>query len=89
MKIGRARVFKVVGEAALIVVSVTREHVPLIWDRRTGVFVRTDRASKLDLDNQLVHLEIWNDSYGRLLDLWADEIQQVLQQVAYRTEGGI
>jgi hypothetical protein len=67
---------------------VTRESVPLVWDRRTGGFLRTDHASKLHLDAQLVHLEIWNDSYGRLLDLWADEIEQALEQVAYRTEGG-
>jgi hypothetical protein len=67
---------------------VTRESVPLVWDRRTGGFVSTDRDSKRQLDEQLVHLEIWNDSYGRLLDRWADEIDQVLQQVTGRTEGG-
>jgi hypothetical protein len=67
---------------------VARENVPLVWDRRTDRFVRTDPAARFALDAQLLQLDIWNDSYGRLLDRWADQIEQVLQQVALRTDDG-
>jgi hypothetical protein len=60
---------------------VTRETIPSIWDRRTNRFVRSDRGSRLGLDAQLVHLEIWNESYGALLALWASEIETVLAEV--------
>jgi hypothetical protein len=60
---------------------VTRETIPSIWDRRGRRFVRSDRAARLELDAQLVHLEIWNESYGRLLTRWAEEIEEVLVEV--------
>jgi Family of unknown function (DUF6090) len=61
--------------------SVTRTTVPSIWDRRTSRFLRSDREARLELDGQLFHLEIWNDSYGALLDRWAKEIGQTLVDV--------
>jgi hypothetical protein len=61
---------------------VTKETVPSIWDRRASRFVRTDRAARLELDAQLVHLEIWNESYGVLLTRWAEEIEDVLVEIA-------
>jgi hypothetical protein len=60
---------------------VTRETIPSVWDRRASRFVRLDRASRLELDAQLLHLEIWNRSYGALLTLWAAEIEDVLVEV--------
>lgn len=63
---------------------VTRETVPSIWDRRGRRFLRSDRTARLELDAQLVHLEIWNESYGELLTLWAEEIEEVLAEVADR-----
>lgn len=61
--------------------SVTRTTVPSIWDRRTSRFLRSDREERLELDGQLYHLEIWNDSYGALLDRWAEEIGRTLVDV--------
>jgi hypothetical protein len=61
--------------------TVTRNSVPSIWDRRAKRFLRADRAARLALDGQLVHLELWNDSYGVLLDRWADEIERTLAAV--------
>lgn len=60
---------------------VTRNTVPSIWNRRANRFLRSDREAMLELDGQLRHLEIWNDSYGMLLDRWADEIEGVLEVV--------
>jgi hypothetical protein len=70
---------------------VTRETVPSIWDRRGVRFVRSDRAARLELDAQLVHLGIWNESYGVLLTRWAEEIEDVLVEIVGhldRTGGG-
>jgi hypothetical protein len=60
---------------------VTRTTVPSIWDRRAHRFLRSDRDARLELDGQLFHLEIWNDSYGDLLDRWADTIESALEEV--------
>lgn len=60
---------------------VTRNTVPSIWNRRANRFLRSDREARLELDGQLRHLEIWNNSYGSLLDRWADEIEGVLEVV--------
>jgi hypothetical protein len=58
--------------------DVTRTTVPSIWNRRTNTFLRSDRAARLELDGQLFHLQIWNESYGALMDRWADEIDKAL-----------
>ena len=58
--------------------TVTRTVVPSTWNRRTHRFLRSDRNARLELDGHLVHLEIWNESYGRLLDLWADAMAETL-----------
>lgn len=57
---------------------VTRTTVPSIWDRRARRFLRSDRQARRELDGQLVHLEIWNESYGRPLDRWSEEIEETL-----------
>jgi hypothetical protein len=58
--------------------DVTRTSVPSIFDRRMHRFLRSDREARLEFDGQLFHLEIWNDSYGDLLDRWAEEIGRTL-----------
>lgn len=58
--------------------TVTRTTVPSIWDRRASRFLRSDREARRELDGQLVHLEIWNESYGMLLERWAKEIERTL-----------
>jgi len=60
---------------------VTRNTVPMIWDRRASQFLRSDEAARAELDGQLVHLEIWNESYGGLLDRWAEEIGKAVEQL--------
>lgn len=61
--------------------SVTRTTIPSIWDRRTRRFLRSDREARLELDGQLFHLQIWNESYGAFLDLWAAEIEKALVEL--------
>jgi hypothetical protein len=61
--------------------TVTRTTLPSIWDRRANRLLRSDRQARLELDGQLVHLEIWNESYGALLDRWAEQIEQTLVDV--------
>jgi hypothetical protein len=58
--------------------EVTRNTIPSLWDRREGRFLRSDLRARRELDGQLLHLEIWNASYGRILTIWADEIENVL-----------
>jgi len=61
--------------------SVSRTTLPSIWDRRSSRFLRSDREARLELDGQLFQLEIWNDSYGALLDRWAETIGQALDDI--------
>lgn len=66
---------------------VSRTTVPSIWDRRANRLLRSDREARLELDGQLFHLEVWNESYGDLLDRWAEQIEQALVEVDRYLEG--
>jgi len=61
--------------------EVTRTTVPTIWDRRMRRFIRLDPAARRELDGQLVHLEIWNQSYGALLTAWADAMDTLIGDI--------